>query len=72
MNQKKQPGDRSSNQSQIEYELREWLRKLEAIEQKIKAKTGSEEPLQKLKILTEFVREQIPHENTDHTNSKTR
>lgn len=72
MSLKKQLGNRNPNQSQIEYELREWLRKLEAIEQKIKAKTGNEEPLQKLKILTEFVREQIPHENTDHTNSKTR
>lgn len=69
---KKQAGSKSESQAQIEYELREWLRKLEAIEQKIKAKSGSDEPLQKLKILTEFVREQIPHENTDHTNSKTR
>lgn len=72
MTLKKQSGSKTPSQSKIEYELREWLRKLEAIENKIKAKTGNDEPLQKLKILTEFVREQIPHENTDHTNSKTR
>lgn len=56
----------------LETELRQWLVRLESLQKKIGETNGYTESVQKLRILTEFVREQLPNENTNHSNSETR
>lgn len=56
----------------LETELRQWLARLEGLQKKVGETKGYAEPVQKLRILTEFIREQLPNENTHHSNNETR
>ena len=57
---------------QAELHIRQWLVRLEGLHTKLKQSEGYGEPVQKLRILTELLREQLPNENTHPANDQTR
>lgn len=57
---------------QLEEYLLKALARLEAASESVKRTQGYSRETAKIRLLTELVREQVPHENSRHTTRQTR
>ena len=57
---------------ELEGYLKNALKRLEKASEEILKTQGLNEDTETLKLLTELIREQVPHEDTDHSTRQTR